>query len=89
MTSTDLSFATLHEFDAEPYTSGGITRYLCPFCHEDRPRDNAHRCLTVRDVDGVWHCMRGDESGVLKEFRKHARVSAMQHAYHKRVGIFE
>jgi hypothetical protein len=43
----------------------------------------------VRDVDGVWHCMRGDESGVLKEFRKHARVSAMQHAYHKRVGIFE
>ena len=87
---TDLSFATLHAFDDEPYcrTAADVTRYLCPFCGADKPRDNAHRCLTVR-VDGVWHCMRCDESGVLREFRKHARVAAMQHAYHKRMGIFE
>jgi hypothetical protein len=86
---SDLSFATLHEFDDEPYTSGGITRYLCPFCHEDRPRDNVHRCVTVRDVDKVWHCMRCDERGVLREFRKHSRAEAMTHARRKRLGIFE
>jgi predicted RNA-binding Zn-ribbon protein involved in translation (DUF1610 family) len=85
MTSADLSLDTLQRFDNEPYTRNEITRFLCPICGEDKAHDNAHRCLTVR-VDGVWHCMRCDERGVLKEFRKHARVSAMQYAYHKRMG---
>jgi len=81
----NLSLEQLHAYDPEPYQSGEVSRYLCCFCGEDKAHDNAHRCLTVR-VDGVWHCMRCDERGVLKEYRKHARVSAMQHAYHKRMG---
>lgn len=82
---SDLSFATLREFDSEPYDRGDLSRFCCPFCGADKPRDNAHRSLTVT-VAGIYHCFRCDERGVLKEFRQHARVSAMQHAYHKRMG---
>jgi hypothetical protein len=85
---TELSFDTLHAFDGEPYARGDVTRFLCPLCGAEKPRDNAHRCLTVR-VDGVWHCMRCDERGVLTEFKKRGRASAITRARRTRLGIFD
>ena len=89
--------SALYAYDPNPTDTGEEWRFCCPLSEEcrNKPVDKQHQSLTVRKDDLVGHCfrcsesMRCDERGVLKEFRKHARVSAMQHAYHKRMGIFE
>lgn len=64
-----LSMALLQEFDPEGGRGGGSEgRWLCPLCGVHKERDEAHRCLSVRRVDGVWFCSRCKEGGVLREF---------------------
>lgn len=56
----------LAEHDATPMYAGLTEkRYLCPSeeC-KDKPADNSHRCLTVRD-DGVFSCFRCGMRGKL------------------------
>lgn len=56
----------LAEFDPSPLYAGvSEKRYLCPSeeC-KDKPHDNTHRSLTVRD-DGVYQCFRCGMKGRL------------------------
>ncbi len=66
-----LSLAELEAFDPEGGKGGGgEKRWLCPLCGVAKPRDAAHRCLSVSEANGVWKCHRCSESGVLREFWK-------------------
>ena len=69
MDAKSLSLADLAGFDAKPKKSGQNTRYLCPLCHGDRKRDDAHRSLSANIKTGAWWCHRCQEKGLLIEFR--------------------
>lgn len=66
-----LSLARLREFDPHGGQGRGEEgRWLCPLCGEGKSRSDAHRCLSAKKSDGVWHCHRCHEGGVLQEFWK-------------------
>jgi DNA primase len=62
--------ADLERHDPRPLRRGGRTRYLCPLSHMclDKPRDDAHRSLSVENLSGVFYCHRCGEKGKLREF---------------------
>lgn len=62
------SFADLDTFDERPRDSGRERRYLCPLCGDDKPRNDAHRCLCVNAQSGAWKCQRCDARGKLRDF---------------------
>ena len=45
----------------------GELRALCPLCGAGKPRDGAHRCLSINRQTGAWRCHRCGESGKIKE----------------------
>jgi DNA primase len=65
-----VSLSQLEAHDPHPLRQGSRVRYLCPLspaCRE-KPRDNAHRSLSVETVTGVFYCHRCGEKGKLREF---------------------
>lgn len=61
-----LTLSDLESFDprARP---GERRRFCCPLCGLDKPRDAAHRCLSLESVSGLWKCFRCGESGMVQE----------------------
>lgn len=58
-----LTFAAIDAFDPQ----GPPTRRLCPLCGIDKPRDSAHRCLSLDRTTGLWKCFRCGEAGKVEE----------------------
>ncbi len=46
---------------------GGERRYLCPLCGHDKPKDAAHRSLSLNTSTGLWRCHRCGESGKIRD----------------------
>ncbi len=66
-----LLLADLEAQDSHPVRHGAELRFLCPFCGDSKPRDNAHRCLNVNTAKGAWNCKRCGASGRIGEFEEH------------------
>lgn len=69
---TALSLSELEGFDlhASSFRLGQEAkqqRFLCPLCGDGKPKDSAHRCLSLNPQNGVWHCHRCGEGGKLRE----------------------
>ena len=66
-----LSLCDLAAFDSTvagvTLGQGGEKRCLCPRCGHDKPRDAAHRCLSLNTSSGLWHCYRCGEGGKIRE----------------------
>lgn len=58
-----LTFAVIDAFDPQ----GPPTRRWCPLCGADKPKDSAHRSLSLDRVTGLWKCFRCGESGKVEE----------------------
>ena len=72
LTRVALSLQELELFD--PSLAGfvvgqgrGEQRALCPLCGQGKPRDAAHRSLSLSRETGVWHCYRCGEGGKVRE----------------------
>lgn len=65
-----LSLRQLEEFDPRSPMRDGERRFLCPFCGGDKPRDCAHRSLTLNTVSGAWMCWRCEAKGKLVEWHE-------------------
>ncbi len=65
-----VSLSQLEAHDPHPLRQGSRARYLCPLSAEcrEKPRDNAHRSLSVETTTGVFYCHRCGEKGKLREF---------------------
>ena len=61
------SHLSLSEIDLFDPQSAGRQRRLCPSCGGDKPKDGAHRSLTLGD-NGLWPCHRCKAGGQLREF---------------------
>lgn len=59
-----LFLADIDNFDPQGV---GRQRRLCPLCGEGKPKDGAHRSVTLGDK-GLWHCHRCKAGGQLREF---------------------
>lgn len=46
---------------------GGERRCLCPLCGHDKPRDAAHRSLSLNTSTGLWRCHRCGENGKIRD----------------------
>ena len=58
---------TLAQIDAfDPL--GPSARKWCPLCGETKPKDAAHRCLSIERSSGLWRCFRCGASGQAQEF---------------------
>jgi hypothetical protein len=62
--------ADLEAYDDHPSGHDPERRYLCPFCGDSKPRDDAHRSLAVNTESGAYTCHRGlcHTSGKLSDF---------------------
>ena len=65
---------SLHDLGAfDPRTAnfslgqGGERRCLCPLCGHDKPRDSAHRSLSLNTATGLWRCHRCGENGKIRD----------------------
>lgn len=58
-----LSFSQIDAFDPQ----GPSERKWCPLCGEGKPRDAAHRSLSLDRQSGLWKCFRCAASGRAKE----------------------
>lgn len=45
----------------------GERRCLCPLCGHSKPRDAAHRSLSLNTSTGLWRCYRCGESGKIRD----------------------
>ena len=85
--SAALTLAELELNDPRTRTSRSQRRFLCPFCGADKPRDAAHRSLSLNAQTGRWICHRCGERGLLTEFsatsqNRAAQLAAMIGLYH-------
>ena len=63
-----LDMATLESFDAGGGRGTATNRrFCCPLCGIEKPRDAAHRCLSL-DARGLWNCKRCGARGKLRDF---------------------
>lgn len=46
---------------------GGERRCLCPLCGHSKPRDAAHRSLSLNTSTGLWRCHRCGENGKIRD----------------------
>lgn len=67
--SAALTLAELELNDPRTRTSRSQRRFLCPFCGADKPRDAAHRSLSLNAQTGGWICHRCGRRGLLSEFK--------------------
>lgn len=68
--ASSLSLRELEEFDPRSPTRPGERRFLCPLCGADKPRDSAHRSLTLNTSSGAWMCWRCEAKGKLVEWHE-------------------
>lgn len=77
---TTESFAiTLNELytnDPSPISSGSRTRFFCPLCGDDKPRDIGHKSCSVDESEGVYFCFRCGAGGRLGDVAKRQEQSA-------------
>jgi hypothetical protein len=59
-----LSLAEIDAFDPQ----GPPARKWCPLCGDAKPKDAAHRSLSIDRSSGLWKCFRCNESGQAREF---------------------
>jgi hypothetical protein len=52
-------------YDPHPMRGTEEIRFLCPWCGDGKPRDNAHRCCSVNTVTKVYRCWRCRTVGAL------------------------
>ena len=65
--STERPALSLAEIDAfDPH--GPSARKWCPMCGDDKPKDAAHRSLSVDRETGLWNCFRCGAGGLAREF---------------------
>ena len=66
-----LSLSDLGAFDPQivgvSLRQGGERRCLCPFCGPGKPRDAAHRSLSLNTSSGLWRCHRCGENGKIRD----------------------
>lgn len=65
--STAISLEELLSYDPRPKNRLDEQRFLCLFCGDNKPRDDAHRSLSVNKKTGAWICHRCQEKGLIKE----------------------
>ena len=46
---------------------GGERRCLCPLCGHSKPRDAAHRSLSLNTSTGLWRCHRCGQNGKIRD----------------------
>lgn len=69
MSAPPLSLADLEEFDPQaPDRGGRERRFCCKLCGADKPKDAAHRSLSVNLGTGAWSCHRCGSGGKLRDF---------------------
>lgn len=73
-----LTLAELELYDPRSRTGRSQRRFLCPFCGADKPRDAAHRSLSLNMQTGRWICHRCGERGLLNDFSAITQSRAMQ-----------
>ena len=61
-----LSLEELESFDPQA-PQGTRRRFCCPLCGQGKPRDGAHRSLSVEIASGLWVCFRCEAKGKLRE----------------------
>jgi predicted RNA-binding Zn-ribbon protein involved in translation (DUF1610 family) len=66
-TSKYYLLSDFYGYDSNPTGTGDEKRFLCPECGESKPKDNAHRCLSVNENTGAYCCQRCDIGGKVKE----------------------
>lgn len=59
-----LSLAEIDAYDPQ----GPPARKWCPLCGESKPKDAAHRSLSIQRGNGLWKCFRCQASGQAREF---------------------
>jgi hypothetical protein len=69
MIRNQISLAELEASDPHASKVGSERRFLCPLCGFDKPKDAAHRSLSVNTETGAWMCHRCAEKGIVDEFR--------------------
>lgn len=67
--SVVFTLADLESFDSGA-PAGARRRFCCPLCGVEKPRDAAHRSLSLETATGLWHCFRCGQGGQLREFWK-------------------
>lgn len=72
MTSQALSLQDLIAFDSRALEiqigqGRGERRFLCPLCGPEKPKDAAHRCLSLELQSGLWRCHRCGQGGKIRE----------------------
>lgn len=73
-----LTLVELELCDPRSRTGRSQRRFLCPFCGADKPRDAAHRSLSLNVQTGRWICHRCGERGLLNKFSAITQSRAMQ-----------
>ena len=63
-----LTMAELEFHDPRSPRGRRQRRFLCPLCGYNKPRDSAHRSLSLNTDTGAWICHRCGESGLLGEY---------------------
>lgn len=66
-TRSVLSLDELLGFDPHAPQGPRERRFCCPLCGLDKPRDAAHRSVSVAQLTGLWYCHRCGEGGQLRE----------------------
>jgi Toprim-like len=86
-----LSLADLERFDPQSRSCGRERRFLCPLCGETKPRDAAHRSLSLNGENGCWRCYRCEATGQLREWwppRRSSRAQGTTHNAQRGGGAF-
>lgn len=65
-----LSLRELQEFDPRAAIRDGETRFCCPRCGQEKPRDAAHRSIAANLQTGEYKCHRCGAKGKLLEFHE-------------------
>ncbi|MGE0885467.1 MAG: toprim domain-containing protein [Blastocatellales bacterium] len=73
-----LTLVELELYDPRARAGQSQRRFLCPFCGADKPRDAAHRSLSLNVQTGRWICHRCGERGLLTEFSATSQNRATQ-----------
>lgn len=76
--SAALTMAELELYDPRARAGQSQRRFLCPLCGADKPRDVAHRSLSLNVQTGRWICHRCGERGLLTDFSAITQSRAMQ-----------
>lgn len=65
-----LSLDELEAFDPHAPMTTPERRFCCPLCGQGKPKDAAHRCLSVNVPSGQWRCHRCELGSLLTDFWK-------------------